>query len=335
MNKSMLALSIIIFSMAGFGQNQCTKAGFDPYGNPGKLGTLIECCAGSSKELQGTKFMCVALKKEPDVKTAMTLINDSGRPKDPPYWIVTEGEKFKDLQTAGWRSSRGGGLFTGGPMGKCSNRAEIYKDGPYMRLSAENGCSARSTFDDGQHHFNPPANENDKPLEVEIWTMMQLPAGKDAAWGKKNVWASVWFEGNGAWPESGELDAIEWCCPGAPEANFHNKTTGSYPNVSGWIQYNQNWPKDHYNKLIHIYVVWEYNRITVYAGSENDSKDQMKKVAFMENWRTKDGTFWYRGWPAVMDVKRYENLGFQKGLNLWAAIKSKGGGNSDPGRTNK
>jgi hypothetical protein len=262
-------------------------------------------------------------------------IADSSRPKDPPYWIVDGGDKFKDMLSANFNSSRGGGLFSGGPMGKCSNKSEIYKDGKYLRLSAENGCSARSTFDDPAYHFNPPASENDKPLEIEIWTMMQLPAGKDAKWGKENVWASVWFEGNGAWPESGEFDAIEWCCPGAPEANFHNKTTGSYPNVAGWTQYNNNWPKDYYNKLIHVYTVWEYNRITVYAGTENDTKDQMKKVASMENWRTKDGTFWYRGWPVVMDVKRYENLGQQKGFNLWAAIRTRGGGNSDPGRINK
>lgn len=307
----------------------CTKENDDPYGNPTSLGKFIECCPGSTKMLEGSKYFCRRADKIPPAVT------DLSRPQDPPYWIVKDGDKFRDLVQASWRSARGGGLFSGGPMGKCNNRSEIYKDGQYMRLSAENGCSARSTFEDPQHHFNPPANESDKPLEIEIWTMMQLPKGRDASWGKANVWASVWFEGNGAWPESGELDAIEWCCPGAPEANFHNKTTGSYPNVAGWTQYNQNWPQNHYNQLIHVYVLWEYNRITVYAGTASESKEQMKKVASMENWRTKDGTFWYRGWPAVMDVKRYDSLGKQPGFNLWAAIRTRGGGNNDPGRVNR
>lgn len=300
----------------------CTKVSEDPYGHPNSLGRLVECCEGSSKVLHGAKYLCTKIDS-----------SEPSRPSDPPYWIINGGEKFIDMVKAGWRSARGGGLFNGGPMGKCSNRSELHKDGQYLRLSAEHGCSARSTFDDGQFHFNPPANENDKPLEIEIWTKMELPPGKDAEWGKKNVWASVWFEGNGAWPESGEFDAIEWCCPGPPESNFHNKTTGSYPNVSGWTQYNNNWPES-FNKLIHVYTVWEYDKITVYAGAEGDSKEQMKKVASMHNWRTKDRTFWYRGWASVLDVKRYDHLGYQKGFNLWAAIRTRGGGVSNPSRTN-
>lgn len=196
-----------------------------------------------------------------------------------------------------------------------------------MRLSAENGCSARSTFDDPGAQPNPPRNQSDPPLEIEIWTMMQIPAGRDVAWGLQNIWASVWFEGSGAWPDGGELDAIEWCCPGAPEANMHNKLTGAYPNIAGFTQYNNNWPKSFYNNLIHIYVSWQYNKLIVYAGDANTSLTDMKQVAMVNNWNQSpnDKTNWFTGWRCVMDVKRYDSLGKQIGLNLWASVRTRGG----------
>ena len=255
-------------------------------------------------------------------------ITGSFSPPDPSYWIVNGGNKFRDLNNATWNSSRGGGLFRGGPMGVCANRAEIYKVGNYMKLSAESGCSAKSSFDDPTFHFNPPKTPSDSPLEIEIWCMMQIPANKDTSWGLKNIWASIWCEGLGEWPSGGELDILEYChevCPGRPESNFHSLSTRESRNVPGWEKYNNNWPTQFYNNLMHIYVVWELNQLTIYAGTSNESREQMKKVAYIKNWKFNDGTDWHRGWAFVMDVKRYDAIGFQKGLNLWGSIRCRGG----------
>lgn len=250
---------------------------------------------------------------------------DSFTPPNPSYWIINGGNKFRDLNNATWSSSRGGGLFRGGPMGVCANRAEIYKVGNYLKLSAESGCSAKSSFSDVSMHPNPPKTVSDPPLEIEIWCMMQIPADKDKAWGLKNVWASIWAEGVGEWPGSGEVDVIEYCCSGPPESNFHSLSTRESRNVPGWEKYNNNWSTNIYNNLIHIYVVWELNQMTIYAGTNNEPREQMKKVAYINNWKINDGTDFYKGWAFVMDVKRYDAIGYQKGLNLWGSIRCRGG----------
>jgi len=258
-------------------------------------------------------------------------------PAAPPSWILDKGCSLGILDQAAWKSTKGGSLFKNDEKTcrPCDNISSTQPDRPenlqiidntYVKLTADIGCNARSTQGEPKVYINLP-KEGDKPLEIEFWCMLQVPFNDhiDAAWAARHLWASIWLEGAAGWgkcADSGELDIVEWCCPGAPESNIHDASVCAFPNIDGWKQCKpEEWPES-YNNLLHFYILWSSGNLKVYVGEKNTAKQDMVIVGQMDNWGTNKKTNWHSGMVMVMDIKRcykdqkkvFENL---PGLNLW------------------
>lgn len=258
-----------------------------------------------------------------------TVVVTAFSPPAPPYQIVNSTPNFRDTMNATWVSSLAYSqiqgtyndsfnMFDSSLLGSCSNISNMYKTASYYRLSGEYGCSSKTTLGDPSFQPLAPLVATDQPLEIELWTYLQLPTGKDPTWASQNVWASVQLQGDYV------LNIINWQCSLKPNSSMYTllPATENLTNVNGWYQ-NDTWPNNIYNTLIHVYIVWRYNNIIVYAGDATTPGQQMTQVSYINNWNPGSNL----GTPIIcsVNIKRPMSAGVLLGLNLWSNIKFRGG----------